>query len=451
VPQSKYSSAITLNFNPPALRWLLLFPALLAILGATFAGRWYVGSTVAEYASTPDPDGIEMARLATRWAPDNAAAHWRLGALEEKNFSADNLNAAVREYQLAVELEPYDFRYWMELGRALEAAGDSQNAEKALRRAVELAPAYSHPHWQYGNVLLRQGRIDEAFAELARAADADSTMQPAVFGLASQVFGDDQAQIDKALPSASLRLQFALSLIRAGKPDKAIGVVQAMSAADRKSQSETMNEVGKAFIASHYYHAALLLLRETQTDAQELPAAEQFWNGGFETPVINNDEKPFHWLIDAHSQAQITIDNARPHSGQNSLRIFFKSPNKLEAIPLSQTVIIEPDTTYRLQFYVRTEGLTTASSPLLGVKDLAGQSLASSPPLPSGTNDWQAVTMTFKTKSKEEAILITLYREQCGNKDPVCPIFGTVWYDDFNLQRIGGAATATTRTPGKRQ
>src|SRR2546423_2598885 len=136
MPETRRPSISTLRFAPAALRWLLILPALLAIAGAWFAIRWYVGDTIAEYTSTPDPDGIEMARLATRWAPDDALAHWRLAFLQERNFSADNLAAAVREYERAVQAEPYDYRYWMELGRALEGAGDREQGEKALRHAV---------------------------------------------------------------------------------------------------------------------------------------------------------------------------------------------------------------------------------------------------------------------------------------------------------------------------
>jgi Flp pilus assembly protein TadD len=447
VPQTRQSSAITFRFNPPALRWVLVLPALLAVTGALFAVRWYVGNTISEYTSTPDADGIEMARLGARWAPDNALAHWRLGSLQEKNFSAANLAAAVDEYRLAVQVEPYDFRYWMELGRALEAAGDRENGEKALRRAVELAPSYSHPRWQYGNLLLRQSRIDEAFAELARAADADATMQPSIFALASQIFGDDQNKIAAAFPSASLRLQFALSLISAKKPDEALRVIQTVSPADRKSASATIDEMVKALIAANYYHAAVSLLRETQTDAAELPAPEQVWNGGFETPLQSADDHLFQWIVDLQSQARATIDHSHPHSGQSSLKIVFKSPTKLENISIRQTVIVEPDTQYKLQFYTRTEELVTGKPPLLAVKDLAGQLLAASPPGPVGTTDWQPVTLTFKTPAKQEGILITFYREACG-KDPVCPIFGSVWYDDFNLQRLSGAGT--TRPAGRR-
>jgi Tfp pilus assembly protein PilF len=391
-----------------------------------------------------------MARLGARWAPDNAFAHWRLGSLQERNFSADNLTAAVSEYRLAVEVEPYDFRYWLELGRALEAVGDRPNAEKALRRAVELAPSYSHPRWQYGNLLLRQGRVDEAFAELARAADADEAMRAPVFGLASQVFSDDPAGIARALSSPSLRLQFALSLVNAGKPAEAVSVIQSVSASDRKSGSAVIDEIVNALIARHYYHAAVSLMRDSQADTTGLPAPEQILNGGFETTLTPAEERPFHWSIDSGSPVQIAIDNARPYSGQGSLRMVFKSSRNLESIPMSQTVITEPDTQYRLQFYERTEGLVSASSPRVVIKDFTGETLAASTSSPSGTNDWRPVTVDFKTRPKDEGVVIGFARESCDVKEPVCPIFGSIWYDDFNLQRIGGAGSRAARAAVKR-
>src|SRR5215831_18001144 len=305
VAPAKHSSVITLTFNPAGLRWVLILPALLALTGAWFAIRWYVGNTIAEYTSTPDPDGIEMARVATRWSPDDALAHWRLAFLQEKNFSAENLAAAVHEYQLAVQVEPYDFRYWMELGRALEAAGDIENGEKALLRAVELAPAYSHPRWQYGNLLLRQGRVDEAFAELSRAAEADPQMESPVFALAAQMFDGNVDQIAHALPSASLRLHFALSLVGSGKSDEALQVINTVSAADRKAEIESTNDLIKAFMQGHHYRAALTLLRDAQADGSQLPSPESIWNGGFELPLTYRDEALFHWLINPSSQAQI--------------------------------------------------------------------------------------------------------------------------------------------------
>jgi len=442
VPQSKSPSVVTLNFKPPAVRWLLFLPALIALLGAWTAVRWYVGNTVAEFSPAVDEGGFEMARMAVRWAPGDPLTHWRLASFEQKTFSAANLAAAVREYEIAVQSSPYDFRYWMELGRALEAAGDPDSGEKALRRAVELAPAYSHPRWHYGNLLLRQGKTDEAFAQLSRAAEADELMQAPIFGLASQVFGGDVERIVQVLPAPAVRLQFAINLINTGKFDEASRVLRTITPADRKAQVALTDRVFQALLEHKQFHAALALLRELEPQASELPAPEQFWNGSFQKPVPLSDSKPFRWVMNNRPSAQIVID-PRGRNGEGSLRIVFNAPTKLESIPVSQTIIVEPETQYRIQFYQRTEGLITASTPALVIYDSVDNAqLASSPPTPTGTNDWQMVTLDFKTKPKHEGISVGLVRAACEDKQPICPIFGTVWYDDFNLQRIGGSGAS---------
>jgi len=418
-----------------------LLPAVLAILFAWFAVRWYVGNVIAEYAPTPDQGGVEMAQVAVRWAPDDPLTHWRLASFEEKDFSSENLAAAVKEYQLAVKASPYDFRYWMELGRALEATGDREGSEKAARRAVELAPNYSHPLWQFGNVLLREGKIDEAFKQLSRAADADDSMCPPVFGLAYQVFGNDLDKIVNALTAPSVRMRFAIDLIKAGSFDQAARVLRTVKADDRKAQSALTDEMLKSLLESKQYRAALSLLREFEPDPSQLPIPEQIWNGGFEQAVPVSDPKPFHWLINSRAQAQIAVD-PHAHSGSGSLRIIFAAPNKLERVPISQTIIVEPDTQYRIQFYQRTDKLVSASTPVVAITGgTSNEFLASAPPAPSGSTDWQLATMTFKTKPTIDGISIGIFRSGCGEQ-PICPIFGTVWYDDFDLQRVGGPGPA---------
>jgi hypothetical protein len=111
---------------------------------------------------------------------------------------------------------------------------------------------------------------------------------------------------------------------------------------------------------------------------------------------------------------------------------------------ISQLVAVEPSAQYRLEFYVRIEDLKTGGPPLVQIFDGADEAtvLASSPPLPNGTFDWQAVTMDFKTPPKSEAVIMRVVRAPCGT-DSVCPIFGIVWYDDFNLQRINGSTGAS--------
>src|SRR5207249_6763796 len=92
--------------------------------------------------------------------------------------------------------------------------------------------------------------------------------------------------------------------------------------------------------------------------------------------------------------------------------------------------------TYRFECYARTDDLNSAGTPLITILDAADNAaLAISQPLPAGTNDWQRITFDFKTKPKSEGIVVSFSRASC-DAGQFCPIFGTVWYDDFKLQRI---------------
>ena len=440
MPQTKSSSVITLTFKPAALRWLLVLPMLVVVGAAWCSTRWFVGDTVAEYAPTAEEGGIDMARLAVRWAPDDPLTHWRLASLEGTAFTADNLAAAVTECRAAVEAAPYDYRYWVEYGRALEANGDPNNAEKALHRAIELAPAYSEPRWYYGNLLLRQGKTDEAFQQMTVAAAADEKIRQQVFYLASQVFEGDIDKIIKAVSSPTVRLQFVVYLISQGKFDEAARVLRSVSESDRRAQSDLAKQIVTSLVDRKQYHAALAIEREIADDPGDLPEPEKVWNGGFEDAITPKEQIPFHWVYLTSGLAQVATDT-RAYSGKASLRIIFKAPNRLDSLNITQTIIVEPNTQYRLQFYQRTENLLTAGPPVVVVVDpMGGSSLASSPPVVTGTHEWQLTTLDFKTK-QADGIQIGIYRNNCGQDQSLCPIFGTIWYDDFVLQRVGNSGS----------
>ena len=289
----------------------------------------------------------------------------------------------------------------------------------------------------YGNFLLRQGRSDEAFEQLSRAADADDRMRPAVFGFAWQVFEGDLNRIIKAVPAPAVRLQFAVYLIDGGNFDEAARVLRSVNEEDRRAQSDLTRDIIKSLIQKRKFHAALAILREVEPDASQLPTPEQIWNGSFEAALVPKDPRPFHWLVTPSGLAQISID-AQAHSGKGSLKIIFKASNRLDLIPVSQTIIVEPDTAYRLQYYQRSEDLISAATPELIVNDLGDNSiLIAAPPLATGTHEWKQITLDFKTK-KTDGIQIGFYRGSCGEGQTICPIFGTIWYDDFDLQRISG-------------
>jgi Carbohydrate binding domain len=443
VAQSISQSTITIPLPNAAIRWLFLLITLAAVtLGTVFAVRWYLGNVIAEYAPSTEEGGLRLAQQAVAWAPHDSFAHWKLASIEEKNFSAENVTRAVREYELAVALSPNDYRYWMELGRGLDAAGDSANGQRALRRAVELAPSYSQPRWYFGNALLREGSLTEAFEQFRVAAENDDAMRLQVFGLAWWAFDKD---IDKIIalicPSSLGKVQFADYLISINAFDDAIRVWNTITPSDRKAQHELAEQLQQTLLDRKQFRQALEVARGLSPDSSRLPAPGQIWNGGFEDEHLVSAVRPFGWTINSRPLIQIGVDRVG-HTGDASLRMIFKAPNQQDEIQAAQTAIVEPATTYRFECYARTRDLNSVSTVVITIVDATDNTtLASSQPLPTGTNDWQRIAFEFKTKPNHDGIVLGFARAPCEEAER-CPIFGTVWYDDFSIQRLSAPSAS---------
>jgi tetratricopeptide (TPR) repeat protein len=436
-----------IDVQTPLMRGLLIVPVLLALLGCWYAGRWYLGNVVADYAPNLESGQLEMAQWTTELAPDDPLTHWTVAALEQQALPPDQLADSLKQYEKAVSLAPNDFRLWVYLGRAREHAGDVEGGEKALRRAVELAPYYAEPHWLLGNLMLRAGRTDEAFAELHRAAEQEPRLRPQVFNMAWYVFDKDVQAISRAAGnSPAAHADLSIYLAGHNRLDDAIGQWDALSAAQKVEQRDIGRSLILAMLGAKRYHMALKLLRDIDPQGGASVKAEQVLNGGFEEEVGQIEQNPFDWQIKSLAQAQIGIDERYRHSGNRSLRVRFQAPDNLGFSNIVQLFVVEPATAYRLEYYVRTSELKSASTPLIGVYDTAdGARLGSSEPLAIGSHDWQPVTIDFKTGPKTEGVYISTNRGACDSETP-CPIFGIVWYDDFNLQRSGGGAAADAGT-----
>ncbi|MBD0327345.1 MAG: hypothetical protein ICV68_12985, partial [Pyrinomonadaceae bacterium] len=311
------------------------------------------------------------------------------------------------------------------------------------RRAVELAPAYAYPRWLLGNLLLRAGRGDESFQELRRAAQADPKLRPQIFNVAWYVFGEDVQAVRNAVGnSAAARAEFAAYLGGRQRFDDALALWASLSAAEKKEHRANGETLMNTLVSARRYRAAQGILRDIASE-QIAPAlsAEQFTNAGFESDVGTSGAAIFGWQVTSVPQAQIAVDPNYRHSGQRSLRVLFKSPSTLEFKNVSQLVVVEPGAQYRFTCFVRTDDLKSAGTPLIEILDGADERnvLNASAPLAVGRSDWQQLTIDFKVPPKTEAVRVRVARAPCVG-DPVCPIYGIVWYDDFNLQRLGANA-----------
>ena len=398
--------------------------------------RWYLGNTLAEYFD-PNEGTLDAAHMAARFAPNDPLAHWRIAQVSQKTLPLDQQVAAIAEYEKAVSLSPNDYRFWMTLGTAQEQVGNPAQAELALKRAVALAPAYAYPHWYLGNLYLRNGRYDEAFAELRLASQADNELFPQLFNLVWEIYSNDpEALKNVAGQSASARANFALYLLNRKRVDDGLRIWNDLSSEDRRANKDPGERMIVSLISELRYHDALQVWNDIMSEKYRVQL-DQIFDGGFEEPVAYAPDTIFGWYVKGASQMHVGIDPNKSHNGERSLRFVFQVRTNIQDLNASQLIPVTPNKEYEFECYVATDKLETGSAPQVQILDANnGADLGSSTMAPSGTNDWQRLGFNFKTSEKTQAIMLKIVRVSCSNEDtPICPIFGSVWYDDFSLKR----------------
>lgn len=415
------------------LRLLAAVPAILLCLwGIWVAGGIGLSRIFSQYAELTST--MTAADQALLLAPSDPESHYARG-LAATNTGA--LDEAILEYEKAVALRPQDYYLWLVLADVRDQSGDGDGALAASLEAVRLAPFYAKPRWQLGNLLFRAGNQDEAFAELRRAADSEPTLLPAVIDLA---WGSSQqnVQIVEATiqpQTDASRLALARFFARHGKTADAVRYYRAAGEVSDKERVSLLNDL---LAAKQYRDAYDVWLNGHQARVDENgKGMASIIDGGFEK-TLNLEDKGFGWQLSREaSNLTFSIDAVEPREGARSLRLDWKGDSNPVLPVLTQLVLVEPKTHYRLRFAAREQGLVTGGLPFVSVKDPGSKDdrpLAQSKALPQGTSPWSDYTLEFTTGNETSAILMSLQRLNCGGGP--CPIFGNLWLDDFSLQKI---------------
>jgi tetratricopeptide (TPR) repeat protein len=416
------------------LKVLMTLTVLLALFASWFVVRWYLGNTIAEYFH-PEDHRLETAQMAVGLAPNDPLPHWRLGNLAQTELPPDQISLAVGEYEKAVSLSPNDYRLWMDFGESLEQAGEVEKAEKALREAVKLAPSYAYPRWYLGNLLLRTDRYEEGFAELRHASEANEQFLNQLFNLAWQLNKDDFDSLRAAVGTTpGVRAAFSDYLIKRAHYDEGLRLWNTLTEAEKRESRLAAETIISTLIVNQRYHQAMEIWNEVAPGPAYNAELGHILDRGFENNLAHGPGAVFGWQVLSNSQVQIGIDAGQGHSGSRSLRLFFQVRSHIDAINVSQLVPVQPNTEYDFECYLKTDKLESAETPVIVITNAGDDAvLTGSSSAPSGSNDWQRISLSFKAGAKTEAVRVKMLRNSCSDS-AVCPIFGTVWYDDFDLK-----------------
>ncbi len=422
-----------LDSKDTKVRVAVVAVVLCALIFGWFSVRWQLGNMLGVLTASTDRHAEEVAQAAASLAPKDPETNWLLAASKKEIFSSDDVGSTIANYKNIVRLSPFDYRWWIELGRTFEQADKYDEAEKAYLRSVELAPDYTNPRWQLGNFYLRRNRSEEAFVQLKKAAETNPVYRDQVFSLAWDYYDQDKEKLenlvgDKPIVKAGLA-RFYASKEFAGD---ALRVWNSLSPEDKQANTPYAKVIAQAFYEKRIYPQALEFYRGLGIEPEA--KAENVQNGGFEKPIGELSETFFSWRVVPAEKMEVKLDPNQKRDGNRSLRVSFNGYLTPTLYNISQIVIVEPSAKYVLTFWLKTEKLKSGGNPVLEVHNPVNDSnIASSAPFPTDTTEWQQMKVEFTVPSNAQAVTIRTSRIYCGD---VCPIVGTFWYDDFRLERI---------------
>ena len=192
-----------------------------------------------------------------------------------------------------------------------------------------------------------------------------------------------------------------------------------------------------SLITARRYHDAMRVWNDVAANERYRAQPGTVFDGSFEDAINYSQEMVFGWQVKSAPQVQIGIDPTKSNRGARSLRLVFQVRGNLEGLNISQLVPVEPNSEYDFEYYFTTEKFESGSAPMVQIFDaMDGALLATSPQAPSGSNPWNRLNLPFKTTSKTEAVTLRIVRVNCSDEEtPICPIFGSVWYDNFSIKR----------------
>ena len=376
----------------------------------------------------------EVLEVVNAYLPSSPRLHMRMAEAEMWQSRKDIQSAEFHALQAAA-LSPHDYRPPLLLASIRESKGEVPAAEGSVREALRLAPNNPEAHWQLATLLLNGGKLAEALDEFRQASSGHAIYFAGALEMVWEASGEDVNALRAVTPDdPKRRLALARFLLKRSRPSESAAIFKQIGRGVLLDDQETSEYLADMMTAKHLalareLWAGLVGPKDDVTEAARSP----LWNGGFESDILLSFAQ-FDWSIDSSNYAQISIDSKTAHSGMRSLRLDFvgRDTTRLDE-EVRQLTLVQPGTHYRLNCYVKTDGLVTPEGPRVVVTESPSAAWrAASNPVPSGSNDWQLLTVDFAAPSA--SLVVTIKREPKFSYDD--PTRGTVWFDDFEIRAL---------------
>lgn len=323
---------------------------------------------------------------------------------------------------------------WGFLGEALQAAGRTAEARDAFDRSIALSPRAPQALLGAADFYLEIGERTRGLELVSQSLQAGDIIDNAVFGeLEFRKVSADEVVAHVALDARASRV-YLRRLIAANAVNDAAtlwtwmhtkGFVNDRSAIEyvegliRDKQPEAAARAWAAYAGG----------RLAGAPAGD-PESNAVFNGGFEADPVGG---PFDWRIERRPGVGVAFDTNTRHAGARALRVTCDGTQNVGEVGVEQAVYLAAGQ-YRLDAYVRTEGVTTDEGVgLRVVSSGAPQPLDVMTERMGGTAAWTRVESIFEVPAGGRLLRVVVARKPSLKFDQF--VRGAVWIDEVRLSR----------------
>jgi len=406
---------------------------LVAVLLGACLSYYSMRSARSEYQA--DLDTLEGYERAKQLEPENPWNWYLLGHYWQYNFVQPDTKRAIQAYLTSLALDPRSANAWLDLGSAYESEGDFAKARQSFLEAKRDYPQSAEISWRYGNFLLRQAELDQAFSEIRRAVEADPKRGAEAFSRCWHADPDLQLILTRVLPPRrEVYFDVIRDLVADKKTAEALEVWSRLEVLHPQLLLRDVFPLVDSLVETSQWEAAWRVWDQAARFAQLPPLLDEpgsvVWDGSFESGVAGGG---FAWSYrPAFEGVQASLDPREKHSGSQSLRLQFGGKRNVNFDNACIVARVAPSVAYRFSAWVRTRALTTDqglrfSLVPMGIPGARGSVTRDV----RGSEPWTRVETSWTAEKDIHGVRICVIRyasEKLANE-----IQGTAWVDDVAL------------------
>ena len=364
--------------------------------------------------------------------PSSPDPYYRLSLFHEWEMRSIDPEESLRFLKEAIERNPFEQRYWLDLAQLLHLKGERKGSGEALEKALSVFPTGYRGRWVSGALLLQQGSFEKAFPHFTYILSHYPIRSRLVYEISSRAIDDKDLLFERLIPRDPSSINRYIGyLCEIGDHELAKKAWQKKVSYGFKSGREETIRYIEFLIGKGELNEGFEVWKEAlREEGLKIPSdGNLIANGGFEQDKLLGGG--FDWKIGKVKGAEISFDSSVALEGKRSLKIAFDGKENVNFYHAYQYVPLRPETEYLLKISIKSDKITTRSGVKIEIIGIGPRLHSTSEPV-TGSNEWKELTLPFKTPAGSQGGLVRVRREETEKLDRF--IAGTVWIDGFQLK-----------------